>query len=440
MSRIVRIACLLALACLLLPPQAAVSAQVPALPKNCQATVLPDGETYVVCFPPSLLWNRDLVIFAHGYEFAYPPAPPRLGEEQWVIPIGDGRTILLPELVNLLGFGFATTSYSKNGLAVLQGVDEVKALAAAVRAQKPLLRNVYIVGASEGGLVTTLSMERNADVFKGGLALCGPVGDFRKQINYWGDFRAGFDAFFPGLLPPDAVTIPEPLMADWIASPSLAQGAVLAALADPANASKVGRLLALTQAPVDPADPSTAAATTLGILTYNVLATNEARVELARGLPDPVQPYDNSANLALLAAGAQLYTASPNTAAAVAPYQTSGALTKALVNLHTTGDPIVPIWHQALYAAKAQAAGMRANLTVLPIQRYGHCAFKPAEILFAFAWMLYRANSVPVRNADYKAVLDSIDPQAYAEFEALAVQFGDPAQVKLFLPAISSRK
>jgi hypothetical protein len=32
-------------------------------------------------------------------------------------------------------------------------------------------------------------------LYLGGLAICGPIGDFGQQINYWGDFRALYDYF-----------------------------------------------------------------------------------------------------------------------------------------------------------------------------------------------------------------------------------------------------
>lgn len=418
MHRLSRLLLLVVMLLLALPaaPAAAATAQVPSLPPNCSLSIQPDLETYLVCMP--LSWNRDLVVFAHGYEFAYPASAPKLGEEQWVIQLSDGSTTSLPALVNSLGFAFATTSYSKNGLSVQEGVAEMKALVTAVRAVQAGVRNVYIIGASEGGLITTLSMERNADVFKGGLALCGPVGDFQKQINYWGDFRTAFDLLFPGL-PGDAVNIPDPLMADWVGTPSSTQTGIIGALSDPANAAKVGQLLTLTQAPYDPADLTTIATTTLGILTYNVLATNEARIELGN-----IQPYDNSRNTALLGLGGTLYTASPNAAAAIKPYQTTGKLTKTLVTMHNVGDPIVPIWHETLYAAKVAANRAGSKLAILPINRYGHCVFKPSEVLYGFGLMLFKANRQSFSLAPVQNLLAS-QTNGMLEYQGLNAQFGD---------------
>jgi hypothetical protein len=432
MSRIIRSLWILAVIVLSIPPAATAAAAPPALPPNCVSSVKPSGEINVVCIPP-VLWNHDLVVFAHGYEFAYPASTPILGAEQWIIQLSGGGSTTLPELVNALGFGFAATSYSKNGLTVQEGVTEMKTLVETVRADHPgEIRNVYIVGASEGGLITALSMERNADTYQGGLALCGPVGDFQKQINYWGDFRTAYDAIFPGL-PTTAVAIPELLMADWVLGlpASSAQGSVVANLSDPLNLAKVTQLITLTGAPYDPADLTTIGTTTLGILSYNVLATNEARVELGN-----IQPYDNTANTALLALpGAVHYTAEGDVAAALALYQTTGLLTKPLVTLHNIGDPIVPIWHEGYYQAKTALAGASTKLTQIPVNRYGHCVFKPSETLFSFALMLYKANHLPIDLTPFAAIL-STEPGAVAEFLALNAQYGDISRVKYHFPLI----
>ena len=432
MSRFARVLCVLVVLSLAIPA-ATVAAGTSVLPANCTLTVRPDTESYVICMPP-VLWNHDLIVFAHGYEFDYPAAAPKLGEEQWAIKLSGGGTITLPELVNLLGYGFATTSYSKNGLAVQEGVGEMKDLVEYVRTNNPGVRNVYIVGASEGGLITALSMERNADVYQGGLALCGPVGDFQKQINYWGDFRAAYDAIFPGL-PADAVAIPEPLMADWILGypASTSQSSVVANLSAPANALKVMSLLTLTGAPYDPADIYTIGTTTLGILSYNVLATNEARIELGN-----IQPYDNTANVALLGAGATHYIALGDVATALAPYNTTGLLTKPLVTMHNVGDPIVPIWHETLYAAKTILTGSSAKLTAIPISTYGHCVFKPAQVLFGFALMLYKAHNLPVSLLPFQAALAG-ETGGLTEFNALNAVYGDISKVQTYLPVINNQ-
>ena len=95
-----------------------------------------------------------------------------------------------------MGYAFAVTSYSKTGLAVVQGVADVVDLVDIFKKTRANPRNVYLVGVSQGGLVCTLAVEQNPGIFSGGLSLCGPIGDFRRQINYWATFGWSSITFF----------------------------------------------------------------------------------------------------------------------------------------------------------------------------------------------------------------------------------------------------
>ena len=158
--------------------------------------VQPSGAITRVCMPPPGFWNGDLVIFAHGY--VSPEEPVGIPEDQLSLPGGTS----IPGIANGLGFGFATTSYRKNGLAILPALEDVRDTVDAFVAEQGSPRRTYLVGASEGGLVTALAVEQFPEVLSGGLATCGPVGEFRGQINYWGDFRVLFDYYFPASCPP----------------------------------------------------------------------------------------------------------------------------------------------------------------------------------------------------------------------------------------------
>jgi len=137
------------------------------------------GATYRICMPGADTWNSDLAIYAHGYvPFNEPVAIP---EDQLVLP----DTTSIPEVMNGLGFAFATTSYSTNGLAIREGVQDVRDLVDVFRALHGDPRRIYLGGASEGGLVTVLALERFPETFNDGLAACGPVGSFCQQVNNW---------------------------------------------------------------------------------------------------------------------------------------------------------------------------------------------------------------------------------------------------------------
>lgn len=347
------------------------------LPGPCVDGVLPHGALSRICVPQAG-WNGDLIVFAHGYVAFNEPL------DFYNLELPDGTS--LPMLVQSLGYAFATTSYRRNGLAILEGVDDVKELVAQFIHDVGQPGKTYITGASEGGAVTALSAERSGDVFDAGLALCGPIGDFRRQVNYWEDFRVLYDYFFPDTLPGDAVNVPPELIAGW---ESVYQPIVLAKLA--ANPRATAQLIRTSRASIDPRDPASAGATTAGILWYNVFATEDGKLQFGGN------PYDNmtriyggSLNDKALNAGVDRFAADPQALAALAPYNTAGNPGIPLVTLHTTGDPIVPYWHEQYYRQKLRANG-NGEVTQIPIHRYGHCSFTTPEVLVGFSLMVLKA-------------------------------------------------
>lgn len=353
-----------------------------------------NGAVYCITLPA--VPNGDLVIFAHGYVSVNAPLDIPWSQMTFLKDPTTGELTTLPREVNNMGFAFATTSYSVNGLAVTQGVADILDLIEVFNEQVGTPNRIFLVGASEGGLVTTLAIERSPDLFAGGLAACGPIGDFRGQVNYWGDFRAVFDYLMDtpdfNALPGTAINIPKSLMSKWDSAYVPRIGSVLAA-----NSAGTTQLMSVTGAPFDLSDPNTIGATTLGILWYNVFATNDAVDKLGGN------PYDNltrvyagSLNDDLLNAGIKRYHAKPAALVEIANnYETSGVLTKPLVTMHTTGDPIVPIWHQALYTTKVLGNNPLSPYYPITITRYGHCAFTWSEMALAFGGLVSMAMPLP---------------------------------------------
>ncbi|HEX9187891.1 MAG TPA: hypothetical protein VGB87_12495, partial [Vicinamibacteria bacterium] len=311
-----------------------------------------------------------------------------------------------------LGFGFATTSYRKNGLAILPGVADVKDAVGAFVAEVGPPRETYLVGASEGGAVTALAVERHPEMFSGGVAACGPVGSFRLQIGYWGDFRVLFDVYFPGLIPGSAVSVPQQVRDGWetVYEPAIRQ-------AFQARPAALAELLKVSRAPFDAAAPETKVETALGLLWYSAFATMDGIATLGG------QPYDNSW---------RYYTGSSNDwllnlrvkrhradLAAVqemaANYETTGRLVAPLVTLHTTGDPIVPYWHEPLYTWKTFLGGSALERIDLPVVRYGHCQFEAVEALVSLGLLVLKVEGLPLRNAE--KVLP--DAKARARYRAM---------------------
>jgi pimeloyl-ACP methyl ester carboxylesterase len=329
-----------------------------------------EGSLTRVCFPAD--WNGDLIIYAHGY--IEPQAPLAVPENVIAgTPVED--------LVNALGYAYATTSYQANGLVADIAVPDVVALEFMVRRTvRPDPARVFVVGVSEGGLVAALAAERSAGVFTGALAMCGPIGNFARQIDYLNDVRIVFDFLFPGVLPGDASAPPEELVEGWTST--YAPAVIAAITGDPDRGFE---LAAVTGIPADELDAASLASTVVALLRYNVLGTADVQARLFG------QPYDNadrvytgSSDDDALNAGVARFTADPDARAALERFETTGDPRVPVSILHTTGDPIVPFFHQPLYEEKAIGAGAADRVSRTDVERFGHCAFTSAEILAAF--------------------------------------------------------
>jgi pimeloyl-ACP methyl ester carboxylesterase len=169
----------------------------------------PANQEIVTCIPEP--WNGHLVIYAHGY--VAPQRPLALPTVE--LTLLDGT--FLPKEALKLGFAFATSSYHKNGYAVKQARKDLNDLLQHFKTLVPpkSLQKVFITGASEGGLIATMLVEKHPGKYDGGLALCGPVGGAPYQINYLGDFRVVFDYFFPDVFPFGTVDVPPDAFEDW---------------------------------------------------------------------------------------------------------------------------------------------------------------------------------------------------------------------------------
>jgi hypothetical protein len=230
-----------------------------------------------------------MIFFAHGYLVPGSPSNAWLAQ----LDLADGTS--LPALVNSLGFGFAASSFSKDGLATPQGVQDTVALIKVLQGLGVHARKYFVTGASEGGPVTVKVLESNP-IFSGGLSVCGPIGSFQQEVNYLGDVRVLFDYFFPGVLTTgtpgeSAISIPPALQLNWF---SLYRGNVLKALA--ANPLATLQLLTVANIPIG-LNLSNAGDAIIGALQYNVFATNDANVTLGRNAFDNLtRVYHGSLN------------------------------------------------------------------------------------------------------------------------------------------------
>jgi len=350
---------------------------------NCDPDgVQSSGSIYRICLPPAAQYNGDLVIWAHGFQDAGTPVS--IPEDQLTF---DG--IKLNEIVNALGYGFATNSYSKTGLAVLQGMDDILDLVSIYTAQYGAPQRVFLTGASEGGLITTLLIEQNSTIFDGGVAACGPIGSFPYQINYFGDARVTFEVFFPGLIPGDLFDPPQAIVDDWA---NYYETVVKPVVFDPANQARLNQWVSVAKLPFDAADYlNTVAISVQDVLRYSVVNSADATATLG-GFPyfNSNRIYTGTANDTLFNQLVQRFNADPAAIQEMLKnYNTSGLLDIPLVTMHTTEDQQVPYRHQQIYTLKTLASGdLGSNHIPIKIDRYGHCNFNLGEVITALFLML----------------------------------------------------
>lgn len=342
------------------------------------------GSKYRICMPPAEAYNGSVIVWAHGFQDAGTPV--QIPEDQLCF-----AGLCLNELANGLGFGFATNSYAKTGLAIVQGREDILDLVNLYKAQKGNPDRVYLVGASEGGIITALGLEQNHNVFSAGVSACGPIGDFPAQINYFGDARATFDYFFPGLIPGPPFD-PAPLLVQvWSEYYDANVKPVVMSAANRARLEEWARVASL---PYDPADfAGTIETSVRDVLRYSVVNLKDASQVLG-GMPfgNTTRFYTGSSNDILLNLVVPRIAAAPAALAAMngSGYRTTGQLVRPLITLHTTLDQQVPYFHQILYTLKTIASGdFITRHFPLEAPRYEHCNFTTDEVLLAFILMLF---------------------------------------------------
>jgi pimeloyl-ACP methyl ester carboxylesterase len=357
----------------------------------------PSDQLIVICIPPN--WNGRLIMYAHGFV----PAQAPLGLPTDELTLADGTFV--PGFFLSQGFAFATSSFHKNGVAIEEGAEDLNKLLQYFKSVVPprSLQKVFITGASEGGLIALMLLERHPNKYDAGLALCAPVGGAPDLIKYTYDFRVVFDHFFPSVFtfPPNqpgeqpfgAVDVPANAFLFWetVYVPRI----IAALVTDPVSTVQ---LFNVTQAAIDPTDPNSIIATALRLLFYNIFNANDQNATAGGVAYDNRSTtYIGSVNDAALNAEVERVK-SDGRARAYARrfYQPKGNLHGPLVTLHTTFDEVIPFQHEGSYSNLVAQKDKSALLSVLQVSRYGHCNFTEQEVVQAFQLMVQQAEAQPI--------------------------------------------
>jgi pimeloyl-ACP methyl ester carboxylesterase len=314
-------------------------------------------------------WNGQLIVYEHGYvaagqPLALPNSPLELAAFQ---------------AITSQGFALAMSSYVENGWAIKNGAQTTHQLRGLFASQVAQPTRTYLVGTSEGGLVALDLAESFPGQYDGVLPICGVVGGASLQWQYAGDGRVLFDYFFPGVLPGDLLHMPN---LDFSPS-SPTYNAVLNALVEGLSAPGLPTLQFASVARLTGSNVNEIIFSALQLVGgYGAFNELLQRTNGHNFYDNINTVYSGSFDDSALNAGVRRYSSDPAGVNYLANYyDPNGRLRIPTVTLHTTQDPTVPSSQEAHYAAVVAETGDSNFLVQQSVNRYGHCNFKPQELL-----------------------------------------------------------
>ncbi len=304
-------------------------------------------------------WNGVLVLYCHGYS-----ASPGRYDSPKPNPVLEA---LLKE-----GYAFAQSGYAAGGWAIQEAVQDTEGLRRYFVKKYGAPKETYVTGHSMGGFLTMALMEMFPNVYDGGLPLCGPLSPaswFLERRVF--DMLVVFEYLFPGALPS-----PGAIPGDFAASAARSAELQKVLESRPEQADEMRRVSGIRT--------NKELASTLVFFTA-ILKELQQR---AGG-----NPFDNTNTIYegtnddnALNDGVKRYRADARAAEYLRRYYTpTGRLSRPMLAIHNTYDPLVPPWTTNPYAEIAEQAD-RAGLFVQQyVKRGGHCAITPSEISRGFA-------------------------------------------------------
>lgn len=321
------------------------------------------GSQYAFAVPDN--WNGELIIYGHG--IIDPAAPVVLPTTQ------DGFEGIRDALL-ARGYAVAYSSYSENGYALKDAAQRLHQLSGLFASRFGQPSRTYLVGHSLGATAVQMLAERFSQQYDGTLAMCGLLGGGIPEVQYLGDVRVLFDAYFPGVLPGNLLDVPtasfrpgDPLFNAVFAA--LQQG--FATPGTPTLAFAIAAKLPFTSA-------QELIAGALNAIGFNIRFTNDL---LGRTHGHSFFDNMNTVYPPAVDALVRRYASRPDAVNYIERYYTpTGAITSPMLTLHTTRDPVVPLFHETIYAGLAPAD----LLVQRTVNRFGHCTFNQQEMLTAF--------------------------------------------------------
>lgn len=304
-------------------------------------------------------WNGGLVIYCHGYS-----AEP--------VAYKDTKLPPLFAVFTNQGYALAQSGYAAGGWAVQEAVTDTESLRRYFGLKYGKPKETIVTGHSMGGFLTMLLMERYPTNYDAGLALCGPL----APTNYFMargafDARVVFDYYFPGALPS-----PENVPADFRNKPDKTKEIVALLDGDPEKSAALRQFSG--------AHNNRDLGSTLVFLT-DLLRELQQR---AGGNPFDNRDiiYESASDYNALNKGVKRYASVPRAAEYLRTWYTpTGKLSRPMLAIHTTYDPLVPVRIPDMYPGILEIGGSRDMFVQQFVPHDGHCAILAPEIERGFS-------------------------------------------------------
>ena len=369
---------------------------------------LADGAKFKIKCPPGA-WNGTLWLYSHGYVAPGARNPADYAQDRVTASWLLGQ-----------GFALAGSSYATTGWAIQQALPDQIAAKQAFSADFGAPRQTVAWGASLGGMVTAGLIQDFPGQFSAALPLCGVLAGGEADWNLGVD--SGFA--FQKLLDPVVQVVN---ITDRAANRASAEDAAVAAQKTPQGQARLALVSALGDVPgwFTPLTPEPAPAdfaaqeqnqflwqTTADIpFGFDFRAELEARaggnpsstvgVNFARQLrlsPDFAEVValykaaglNLSGDLATLQHARQIVASPRATGYLARNVSFDGEIRIPVLSMHTIGDGLITAENEQAYRSAADRDGNGGFLRQTFIDRAGHCAFTPAEIVADIKVLLNR--------------------------------------------------
>jgi len=335
------------------------------------------GSLYQLYLPRE--WNGTAVFYAHGLRDVLEPVSLR----------NQDNLAAIRDQLGERGIAVAYSSYSENGYAEKDGVQRTHQLRGLYTSQFGTPARSLIAGHSLGGIVALNVAEKFPGQYDGAAVFCGVVGGTPVEFNHMVTTRLLFDLFYPGILPGTYDQIPSGFIID-----QAKQAQIIAAIT--ANPLGLLAIASIRQANLQfqfgPQMQQQMVTSLITALTFhgrgadNVLPLmngfpfdNIGVVYTASAIP-LLPPQALSGVLTMVNTNAPRRAGDPSAMNYVEHnFTPSGALRIPTITLHNNADPLVPFFHEGLFAARVSDAGASGLLVQRVNSSYGHCVFSVPE-------------------------------------------------------------